>query len=63
MKQGDVFNENNLRIIRPGLGLLPKYYEILIGRNSNQDLKKGMPLKWDYWIRITQQKIFMKRNI
>ena len=47
MKKGDVLTEKNLRIVRPGLGLAPKYYEILISRIVNQDLKKGTPLQWD----------------
>ncbi len=47
MKKGDILNEDNLRIVRPGLGLAPKYYEILIGRAINKDLKKGTPLQWD----------------
>ena len=37
---------DNLRIIRPGLGLAPKYYEELLGRKVNQKLKKGTALKW-----------------
>ncbi|RQD82903.1 MAG: pseudaminic acid synthase, partial [Methanocalculus sp. MSAO_Arc2] len=31
MKAGDVFTKENLRCVRPGLGLAPKYYEILLG--------------------------------
>ncbi len=46
MKQGDVLNEENLRIIRPGLGLPPKYYEVVLGRRVNRDVKKGAPLNW-----------------
>jgi len=47
MKRGDVLNEKNLRIIRPGLGLLPKYYYIVLGRKVNKNLKKGTPLNWE----------------
>jgi pseudaminic acid synthase len=47
IKKGDVLNEKNLRIVRPGLGLEPKYYDILLGRNVNQDVKKGMAMDWD----------------
>jgi pseudaminic acid synthase len=47
MKKGDVFTEKNLRIVRPGLGLEPKYYEILLGRKVTKNLKKGMAVKWD----------------
>ena len=47
MKKGDVLSEKNLRIVRPGLGLPPKYYDIFLGRTVNQDVKKGTALKWD----------------
>ena len=46
MKKGEILNENNLRIVRPGLGLPPKYYEILLGRKVNQDVKKGSAVEW-----------------
>ena len=47
IKAGTVLTENNLRRIRPGLGLAPKYYKILLGRKVNQDVKKGTPISWD----------------
>ena len=47
MKKGDVLNEKSLRIVRPGLGLSPKYYDILLGRKVNNDFKKGTPISWD----------------
>jgi sialic acid synthase SpsE len=47
MKKGDVFTEKNLRIVRPGLGLPPKYYDILLGRKVNKDLKRGIATSWD----------------
>ena len=47
MKKGDVLDEENLRIVRPGLGLPPKYYEMVLGRKVNRDMKKGTPVEWD----------------
>jgi N-acetylneuraminate synthase len=46
MKKGDVLNEQNLRIVRPGLGLAPKYFDILLGRKVLYDLARGTALKW-----------------
>ena len=46
MKKDDVFNENNLRIIRPGLGLAPKYFDVVLGRKVNKDVKKGTAVEW-----------------
>lgn len=47
MKAGDVFTKNNLRVIRPGNGLPPKYYDVLLGKKASRDIKKGTPLSWD----------------
>jgi pseudaminic acid synthase len=41
MKAGDVLTPKNLRSVRPGMGLPPKYYDQLLGRKVNRDLKKG----------------------
>ena len=47
MKKGDVLNKENLRIVRPGLGLPPKYYEVVLGRKVNRDVKKGTAVEWE----------------
>jgi N-acetylneuraminate synthase len=47
MQAGDILTSANLRRIRPGHGLAPKYYELLLGRKVGQDVPKGTPLSWD----------------
>jgi N-acetylneuraminate synthase len=47
IKAGDALTQENLRAIRPGLGLPPKFYESAIGRRVRIDVKKGTPLKWE----------------
>lgn len=47
IEQGAVFTENNVRRIRPGKGLEPKYWEIVLGRRASRAIKKGTPLNWD----------------
>lgn len=47
LKAGDVLNETNLRCIRPGLGLSPKYYDELLGKRVSKDVKRGTPMSWD----------------
>jgi pseudaminic acid synthase len=47
LKAGDVLTEENIKIIRPGLGVAPKYYEQMIGRTIKQDVKRGTALKFD----------------
>ena len=44
---GEKLSSENIRIIRPGYGLSPKYYDLLIGRKVSTDTKRGTPLKWD----------------
>jgi len=45
MKAGEVFTEENIRSIRPGYGLPPKYLKDILGKRATQDTKKGTPLK------------------
>ena len=45
---GAVLTHKNLRVIRPGFGLPPKFLEILIGRRVNKSLKKGTAMTWDH---------------
>lgn len=47
MKAGDIITEKNMRSIRPGLGLPPKYYDILLGKKVKCDVKRGKALSWD----------------
>jgi N-acetylneuraminate synthase len=47
MKEGDVFTPENIRIIRPGLGLEPKYFDIIIGKKINKPAKRGTALSFD----------------
>lgn len=49
MKKGDKFTTENLRAIRPGLGLPPKYYDDVIGKTANSDIKRGTPLKKEHF--------------
>ena len=47
MKKGDVITEKNMRIIRPGLGLPPKYYDVFLGKKVNRDIQRGTGVGWD----------------
>lgn len=44
IEEGDTFTEENIRIIRPGYGLKPKYYKDLLGNVSNRRILRGQPL-------------------
>lgn len=47
IKAGDIFTEENIRSIRPGYGLPPKYLKVIIGKKAKIDIKRGIPLSWD----------------
>lgn len=47
MAAGEVLTPENLRIVRPGYGLEPKYYDVVLGKKVNRAVKKGTPLSWD----------------
>lgn len=47
MKGGDTFGPENLRTVRPGFGLPPKFYELLLGRSIKRDAARGTPVSWD----------------
>jgi len=46
--RGEEFTKKNIRVIRPGAGLSPKYYEILIGKKASCDIKSGTPMVWEF---------------
>jgi pseudaminic acid synthase len=44
---GDVVTTENVRAIRPGYGLAPKYMDIVVGMRVRHAVKRGTPLRWD----------------
>ena len=47
LKQGDLLSRDNVRAIRPGLGLPPKHLASVVGRPVRCDVARGTPLSWD----------------
>jgi len=47
LKAGDVLTTDNIRAIRPGLGLPTKYLERMLGKTVRQDVKRGTALEWE----------------
>lgn len=45
--EGEVLTSENIRSIRPGIGLHTMYYEEVLGKHAKHYLKKGTPLAWD----------------
>ncbi len=47
MKKGDLLSEENIRSLRPALGIPVKYMDLLLGRQVKRDIDNGTPLTWD----------------
>lgn len=48
MRAGDVLTRENVRAIRPGHGLPPKYLDVVLGKRIGQNVKKGTPVRWNF---------------
>lgn len=47
IKKGEKLTKENIRSIRPGHGLSPKYYEEVLGQAALVDIERGTPLRFD----------------
>jgi N-acetylneuraminate synthase len=47
IKAGDIITRENVRAIRPGLGLPTKYQDVLLGKQVCRDVQRGIPVTWD----------------
>lgn len=47
VKAGELLTKDNVKIVRPGNGLHPKFFEKIIGTTAFKDLKKGTPISWN----------------
>ena len=47
MKAGEIITERNMRAIRPGLGVSPKYYEKFLGKTVKNDVSRGIPVSFE----------------
>lgn len=47
IQKGEIFTEENVKSIRPGFGLHPRYYKEILGKRCAENIKKGTPLSLD----------------
>jgi len=48
IKKGERFTKENIRVIRPGFGMHPRYYEETLGKTAACDIRKGTPLSHEH---------------
>ena len=44
IKGGEMLTDKNIRSIRPGFGMHPKFYKDVLGKKASKDIEKGTPL-------------------
>ena len=44
IKKGTIFNKNNIKVVRPGYGLEPKFYEDILGKKAKKNIKFAKPI-------------------
>lgn len=44
---GETLTEENIRVIRPGYGLKPKYYKDILGLKTDREIERGTPISFD----------------
>ncbi len=49
IKKGEIFTKDNIRSIRPGYGISPKFYKEILGKKAKKDLERGSPVKSNYF--------------
>ena len=47
VKEGEEITRENVRSIRPGFGIHPKYFREIIGKKFKLDLEKGTPMSFE----------------
>ncbi len=47
IKQGETLTAKNVKVIRPGLGLAPRFYDQILGKKAKLAITKGTPLAWE----------------
>lgn len=52
IQEGELLTCDNVKAIRPGFGLAPVFYDLVVGKKANRQLKKGMPLALDMITKI-----------
>lgn len=47
IKKGEIITEDKIEVLRPALGILPKYKQVIIGKTPKINIQEGEPIYWD----------------
>ena len=47
IQKGQIMSADDIDVLRPALGIPPKYKSVIIGKECRTDIKKGQPLFWE----------------
>ena len=45
--EGEIITNDSIDVLRPALGILPKYKDIIIGKKAGSNILKGEPIYWE----------------
>ena len=48
IKKGEIFTEDNIKSIRPAMGMKPKYLNKILGKKARKNIKIGTPVRLNY---------------
>ena len=48
ISKGEKFSKLNIKVVRPGYGIEPKFFESILGKRASKNIKFATPLKWKY---------------
>lgn len=60
IKKGDVFDETNIKVIRPAYGIKPKFYKDILGQRATRDISFGNPLKMEM---IEKKEVYLRNAV
>lgn len=47
LQKGQIITADDIDVLRPALGIPPKFKSVIIGKTCNEDIEKGQPLFWE----------------
>ena len=49
IEKGEKFTKENIRVLRPRVGLVPLFYDKILGKKATKNIKKNDPIKRNFF--------------